>query len=102
MAGPDSRPAAGFTEIDGRRLAVDMLIEMRALGSDALIIDDFNDYRDGAQSDVLARFLRTAREHPAIEAGFLQVLTDALGTYVEGEGGAIEHYEAHAGGELKD
>jgi hypothetical protein len=92
---------AQFTEMDGRRLAVDMLVEMRDLGSDALIIDDANDYRDGPQNDLLAGFLRAAHEHPAVEAGFLQVLTDVLGSAVEG-GGAIEHYEALAGGVLKD
>lgn len=81
-----------LTEADGRRLAVDMLVEMAELGVDDLAIDGA-EYRDGRpQNDVLARFLRSVRGAPAVEAGFLQVLTDVIGSAVEG-GSAIELYE---------
>ena len=99
MAGKHSSPDRQFTRLDGRRLAVDMLVEMRDAGFDALIIDDAHDYRDGVQSDVLVRYLRTAREHPEVEAGFLEILTDVIGSHAEG-GGAIEHYECLAGGQV--
>jgi hypothetical protein len=85
-----------LTEADGRRLAVNMLVEMRDLGADELVIDRADEYRDGRpQNDVLVRYLRTAREQPRVEAGFLAVLTDVLGSAVEG-GGAIELYEREA------
>lgn len=86
--------AAAFTEADGRRLAVDMLVEMRELGMDELAIEGA-EYRSGRpQSDVLVRYLRNAQRHAAIEAGFLAVLTDALGC---ANGGALELYERHDG-----
>lgn len=87
------RVAGQFTQADGRRLAVDMFVEMRDLGTDELVIDRAGEYREGRpQNDVLARYLRTARAHPEVEAGFLAMLTDAIGSAVEG-GGAIELYE---------
>ncbi len=69
-----------LTAADGRRLAIDMLREIRdEVGSDATSIEE--EYREGRpQSDVLARHLRVVgRAGPAVEAGFLAVLTDFLG-----------------------
>lgn len=75
-----------LTEADGRRLAVDMLAEMSALGFDELAIDGAQ-YRDGRpQSDMLVRYLRAAREDPKVEAGFLAVLQDVIGSAAEGSG----------------
>ena len=88
--------ADAFTEADGRRLAVDMLVEMRDLGFDELAIGDAEEVREGRpQADILARYLRTAREHPNVEAGFLAILTDVIGSAAE-DGGAIELYEQEA------
>ena len=74
-----------LTEADGRRLAIDMLLEIRdELGVDESVLDD--DARDGRpQSDVLARYLRSVRAAgSAAEAGFLAVLTDFVGSGFEG------------------
>jgi len=86
-----------LTASDGRELAVNMLVEMEELGLDELAIEGnvelADEVRDGRpQSDILLRYLRVAQQHPEVEAGFLAILTDALGSSVEG-GGAIELYE---------
>jgi len=86
-----------FSEADGRRLAVDMLVEMRELGLDEFSIEGAP-YREGRpQNELLARYLARAREHPQVEAGFLAILSDAVAQAVEG-GGSIELYEEHANG----
>lgn len=86
-----------LTAADGRALAVNMLVEMEELGLDELAVDGDeylrDELRDGRpQSDVLTRYLRAAQQHPEVEAGFLAVLTDALGAAAEG-GAATLVYE---------
>ena len=84
---------SSLSEADGRRLAVDMLVEMRRLGFDELAINGADECREGRpQNDVLVRYLRTVRSHPEVEAGFLAVLTDVIGD-AAAAGGAIELYE---------
>ena len=91
------RSTPAFTRTDGIELAVNMLADMEALGGDELAIDNDQEYRDGRpQSDILVRYLRNAQRHPAVEAGFLAVLTDALGSAAE-SGAAIGVYEREAG-----
>lgn len=86
-----------LTESDGRRLAVELLLEMSQLGLDELAIDgsvDAAEVREGRpQSDVLARYLRSARQNNALEAGFIAVLTDVLGSAAEGRSGeSLAHF----------
>lgn len=86
-----------FTRADGVHLAVNMLVEMEELGLDELAVDGDeylrDERRDGRpQSDILVRYLRAAQQHPEVEAGFLAVLTDALGAAAEG-GAATLVYE---------
>ena len=91
------RSTPGFTRADGIELAVNMFAEMEELGLDELAIDNAQECRDGRpQSDILARYLRNAQRHPEVEAGFLAVLTDALGSAAE-SGAAIGVYEREAG-----
>ena len=89
-----------FTEADGHQLAIDLLDEMQDIGMDELGIDEADEYRDGRpQNDVLTRYLRVAQTHPQVEKGFLAVLTDVIGSHVEGTGGAdYEHFvsQVHA------
>lgn len=78
-----------FTEADGHQLAIDLLDEMSEIGMDELCIDQADEYREGrSQNDVLTRYLRAAQQHPAVERGFLAVLTDVIGSNVECSGGA--------------
>jgi hypothetical protein len=103
-AGNRSRKKIGnvaqFTaKADGRRLAVDMLIEMQELGLDELAIDNADEYREGRpQSDILVRYLRAIRGQPAVEAGFLAVLTDVIGSACDEDVAAIKLYEREANG----
>jgi hypothetical protein len=64
----------------GRKLAVGMLIEFRAMDhNDETCIEPR--YRPGKpQSDILTRYVRAVRDQysPAVEAGFFAVLTDYL------------------------
>ena len=73
-----------FTESDGRRLAIDMLLEIRdELSVDECVLDA--NWRDGRpQSDVLVRYLKSVRSAgAAAEAGFVAVLTDFVGSVFE-------------------
>jgi hypothetical protein len=73
-----------FTQADGRRLAIDMLLEIRDdVGVNESVLDD--DARDGRpQSDVLARYMRTVKHAGgAAEAGFVAVLTDFIASAFE-------------------
>ncbi len=83
-----------FTQADaGRQLAVDMLREIHELGADELVID--HEGRAGRpQSDVVARHLQSARAAGTMaERAFIAVITDALGTALEGSLPEPEFYE---------
>jgi len=83
----DKSKSTLLSEADGRRLAIDMLLEMSALDLDELAIDGTEAREGRPQSDVVRRYLRTARENASVEAGFIAVLTDALGSFAEGRAG---------------
>lgn len=87
-----------LTAADGRHLAVDLLRELQAVGSDECLVDA--QYRQGRpQCDALARYLRVVRESGSteVEVGFVAVLTDFIGSAFEVvvDPSAYEEDEAH-------
>lgn len=84
MARRSENPGAMLGDADGRQLAVDLLRELRAAWEDeSWLIDE----RTGAQRDnVVLRYLAVLRTQgsPSAEAGFAAVLTDFMGSAVNG------------------
>ena len=81
-----------LTAADGRQLAADLLRELKVAGVDECMVDA--KYRDGRpQCDALARYLRVARESGSaeVEASFIAVLTDFVGSAFEGAPDPAEH-----------
>ena len=74
----------------GRRLAVELLLEIRELGAE---------WTQGqAQSDVLSRYLEEVRKADAeTERAFLGVLTDFIGSSLDGATPDPEFYEVREG-----
>lgn len=69
-------------ETDGHQLAVNMLLELRDVGVDECVLS--NEYREGRpQTAILARYLAATRGNDRVEAGFIAVLTDFVGSAFE-------------------
>ena len=88
--------AAVLTEADGRKLAVDMLLELRAIGADVTSIEEQYHEQGRSQDSVVARYLETVRTHgnPNVEVGFVAVLTDFLAGALDGAVPDPELYES--------
>lgn len=84
-------------ECDGRELAVQLLRELGMANADATTIDA-DCWPEGvhAQDNIVLRYLRALRESGSadLEAGFASILTDFIGSALDGAVPDADYYEA--------